>query len=230
MNLELPKYHETFIPVLDILSNGKKIHVNELKKAVRDKHYSHLDKQLLNQRIKSGEITILHRIGWAKSYLKHAGFVTQPERGMVKITEKGMARLKTGELTLQQLQMEPEYIERERKKRQSTKHKEETQEFENATPHDLIDQGIETIERIAKGELLDKFKSMDPYYFEKVILILLRKMGYGEFKETPKSGDGGIDGIINQDQLGLEKIYIQAKRFAENKVREKDIRNFIEDS
>ena len=68
---------------------------------------------------------------------------------------------------------------------------------------------------------------MDPYYFEKVILILLKKMGYGDFIETTKSGDGGIDGIINEDKLGLEKIYTQAKRYNDNKVREKDIRNFI---
>ncbi len=70
-------------------------------------------------------------------------------------------------------------------------------------------------------------KDIDPYYFEKVILILLKKMGYGDFVETAKSGDGGIDGIINEDKLGLEKIYIQAKRYNENKVREKEIRNFI---
>ena len=68
---------------------------------------------------------------------------------------------------------------------------------------------------------------MDPYYFEKVILILLKRMGYGDFVETSKTGDGGIDGIINEDKLGLDKIYIQAKRYGENKVREKDIRNFI---
>jgi restriction system protein len=76
-------------------------------------------------------------------------------------------------------------------------------------------------------ELLEKLRGIDPYYFEKVILILLKKMGYGDFIETSKSGDGGIDGIINEDKLGLEKIYTQAKRYNENKVREKDIRNFI---
>jgi len=78
-----------------------------------------------------------------------------------------------------------------------------------------------------KDELLEKLKSLDPFYFEKVILILLKKMGYGDFIETSKTGDGGIDGIINEDKLGLDKIYIQAKRYGENKVREKDIRNFI---
>ncbi len=75
--------------------------------------------------------------------------------------------------------------------------------------------------------MLERLKEIEPFYFEKVILILLKKMGYGEFIETKKTGDGGIDGIINQDQLGISKIYIQAKRYTENKVREKDIRNFI---
>jgi restriction system protein len=72
-----------------------------------------------------------------------------------------------------------------------------------------------------------KTKKNDPCYFEKVILILLKRMGYGDFIETSKSNDGGIDGIINEDKLGLDKIYIQAKRYGENKVRKKDIRNFI---
>ena len=103
----------------------------------------------------------------------------------------------------------------------------EIKKIENASPQDLIDEGFEKIEEEIKEELLEKLKNIDPYYFEKVILILLKKMGYGDFVETSKSSDGGIDGIINEDKLGLDKIYIQAKRFSENKVREKDIRNFI---
>jgi restriction system protein len=96
-----------------------------------------------------------------------------------------------------------------------------------SSPQDLIDYGIEQIERNVKNELLEKSKKFDPYAFEKIVLILLNKMGYGEFIETSKSRDGGIDGVINEDQLGLEKIYIQAKRFSDNKVHETDIRNFI---
>ena len=95
------------------------------------------------------------------------------------------------------------------------------------SPQDLIDSGFSAIESQVKGDLLEKLKTIDPYYFEKVILILLKQMWYGDFIETSKSGDGGIDGIINEDKLWLEKIYIQAKRYNENKVREKDIRNFI---
>jgi len=83
------------------------------------------------------------------------------------------------------------------------------------------------MEESVKSDLLSRLKGIDPYFFEKVVLMLLKKMGYGDFSETSKSGDGGIDGVINQDKLGLDKIYIQAKRFTEGKVREKDIRNFI---
>jgi restriction system protein len=96
-----------------------------------------------------------------------------------------------------------------------------------SSPQDLIDEGFNKIESDVKTELLQKLKKIDPYFFEKVVLRLLNKMGYGEFIETSKSNDGGIDGIINEDKLGLDKIYIQAKRFNEGKVREKDIRNFI---
>lgn len=99
--------------------------------------------------------------------------------------------------------------------------------IQTSSPQDLIDDGFNKIENEIKSELLHKLKNTDPYFFEKVVLRLLKKMGYGEFIETAKSGDGGIDGIINEDKLGLDKIYIQAKRFNEGKVREKDIRNFI---
>ncbi len=224
----LPKFHETFIPILDVLSSGEVIHYNELRKRVRDKHYSDLPNDLLAQKTKTGYILILNRIGWGKGYLKEAGYLIQPERAMVQITSKGQERLNVGELTLKQLKSDPEYIECQNKKAKNKNELEaEQQQFENSTPQDLIDRGFSVIEKNNKLELLQKLKEIDPYYFEKVILILLKKMGYGEFVETKKSNDGGIDGVINQDQLGLEKIYMQAKRYSDNKVREKDIRNFI---
>ncbi|MDH5324157.1 MAG: restriction endonuclease [Gammaproteobacteria bacterium] len=227
MKTELPKFHETFIPILDILSTGEVMHYNELRKRVRDKFYSHLPEEVLSQKTQSGDLLILNRIGWGKAYLKEGNFLIQPERAMVKITEKGMATLKNGVLTLKQLKNDPDYVECQKNKDKNKPVSVDEQQLENATPQDLIDQGFSIIENEIKSELLEKFKAIDPYYFEKVILILLKKMGYGDFVETKKSGDGGIDGIINQDQLGLEKIFIQAKRYSENKVREKEIRNFI---
>lgn len=226
MSLELPKFHETFNPILDILSDGKIIHTREMQEKVIQKYYSNLPKELLEEKTKSGEILINNRIAWGKSYLKKGGYIHYPERGHVQITDKGLNQ-KSG-LTLKEVEEDSNilnfYTEENSKQGKEVN---PIEKIKNASPQDLIDEGFNEIELEVKNELLTKLKNIDPYYFEKVILILLKKMGYGDFIETSKSQDGGIDGIINEDKLGLDKIYIQAKRFNENKVREKDIRNFI---
>jgi restriction system protein len=227
--MELPKYHETFVPVLETLNSFESLSSRELASRVRDKYYSNLPKELLDKKTSPGANVLLDRILWGKSYLKMARFLSYPKRGFVQITNKGKQILERGNLTLSELQNDPDFISH----RGSVKTKKDNEveieniDAENASLQDLIDSGFSTIETEVKTELLEKLKEIDPYYFEKVILILLRKMGYGDFIETSKSNDGGIDGIINQDKLGLEKIYTQAKRYNENKVREKDIRNFI---
>ena len=227
--MELPKYHETFLPILETLNTVESLKSRELAVIVRDKYYSQLPDELLKQKTSSGSNVLLDRILWGKSYLKMAKFVSSPKRGLVQITEKGKQALKNGSLSLHDLQNDQDFINH----RESVKIEKENNividrvKVEHASPQDLIDSGFSSIEKEVKAELLERLKELDPYYFEKVILILLKKMGYGDFIETSKSGDGGIDGIINEDKLGLEKIYTQAKRYNENKVREKDIRNFI---
>jgi restriction system protein len=221
--VELPKFHETFTPILDVLKNGVIIHHRELLNRVLEEYYSDLPDDLLEQKTKSGELLILNRIAWGKSYLKKGGYIIYPERGKVQIAEKGLKALKDKN-DLKDMEFQNNlfdfYIEEKEKSAIKA-------ELKNSSPQDLIDTGISEVEAQIKAELLEKLKSIDPFYFEKVVLILLKKMGYGDFIETPKTGDGGIDGIINEDKLGLDKIYIQAKKYDENKVREKDIRNFI---
>jgi len=220
---ELPKFHETFNPILDILADSEVIHTREMQKRVIKKYYSHLPQHLLDEKTKTGEILINNRIAWGKSYLKKGGYIHYPSRGHVQITGKGLNQNK--DLNLKDLEDESSVLEFYQT--ENEKPTKEIKKISNASPQDLIDEGFTQIENEIKNELLEKLKTIDPYYFEKVILILLKKMGYGDFIETSKSADGGIDGIINEDKLGLDKIYIQAKRFTENKVREKDIRNFI---
>lgn len=219
--MELPKFNETFLPILEVLKDGQVIKGRDLIRLVEERFYSDLPRDLLEQTTKSGDRLIENRIAWGKSYLKKGELVHYPQRGYVQITEKGKLA-KPENVSLNEIHSnvitfyEPE-----------SKSVSETTIAVNASPQDLIDSGFEQIEREVKDELLSKLKGIDPYAFEKIILILLKKMGYGDFIETAKSGDGGIDGIINEDQLGLDKIYIQAKRFTENKVRETDIRDFI---
>jgi restriction system protein len=219
--MELPKFNETFLPILEVLKDGNTIKGRDLLRIVEEKFYSNLSQELLEEKTKTGERLIENRIAWGKSYLKKGGLVHYPQRGYVQITEKGKSS-KPENITLSHISSnvisfyEPENLVTNKP------------DFKvNSSPQDLIDSGFNQIESEVKEELLIKLKDVDPYAFEKLILILLKKMGYGDFIETSKSGDGGIDGIINEDQLGLEKIYIQAKRYNENKVRETDIRNFI---
>ena len=226
MNNELPKFHETFNPILDILKSCETLTNREMQKRVIDKFYSHLPEELMLETTKSGDALINNRIAWGKSYLKKGGFLDYPERGHVRITDKGLNQ--TTNLSLTDVEGDSNLLEfYKHEKIKSNLPLNSFNDVQNASPQDLIDKGFLEIETQTKNDLLEKLKGVDPYYFEKVILILLKKMGYGEFIETSKSGDGGIDGIINEDKLGLDKIYIQAKRFLENKVREKDIRNFI---
>ena len=222
--MAIPKFQETFIPILTVLSDGKMISTGDLKKCVFDKYYKNLP-GVLEEKTKSGDSLIFNRIAWGKTYLKQAGLISQPERAIVQITAKGRAMLNKGELHLKDLFKDEEFVAN-RNAYKDNKDNEEVASDE--TPQDLIDKGFRSIENQIKIELLSKLRESDPYNFEKIVLKLLERMGYGDFIETPKSGDGGIDGIIKEDKLGLDKIYIQAKRYSDgNKVRETEIRNFI---
>jgi restriction system protein len=228
MSKQIPKFHETLIPILTILADRQPIHWNDMRIKVRNRFYNDLPEDLMRLKTKSGDPIILNRIGWGKSYLHQAKLVFFPSRGLVQITDKGAAALALGVLTMQDIKKDKDYMAYQKEKEANRVVSEnQIQDREDVSPQDLIDSGIDSIERDVKHDLLSRLKTMDPYYFEKIIGILLKKMGYGHFQETSKSRDGGIDGVVNQDVLGLDKIYIQAKRFDENLVREKDIRNFI---
>ncbi|CAM3150064.1 restriction endonuclease [Kaistella daneshvariae] len=222
MNKEVPKFYETFKPILETLKIEDNISRAKVRELVIGKYYNDIPKELLTQRIKSGDLLIHNRLNWGISYLKQAGFIFHPRRGFVQLTEKG--KKVNNDINLQKVKSEIYSLD---SFKDSDPEKEHDDKIKTETPEDLINEGFNQIEKDVKNDLLDKLKTIDPYYFEKVILILLKKMGYGDFIETKKSSDGGIDGIINEDKLGLDKIYIQAKRFTESKVREKDIRNFI---
>jgi restriction system protein len=222
--MEIPKFDETFIPILEVLKTGKVLKSRELIEEVKTKFYSGLSEAQLKQETKSGDLLIDNRIAWGKSYLKKGGYIVFPERGLVQITEKGKNH--SANLSINDLENENSMFNFYKQEKHSSS-KLESDKINISSPQDLIDEGFNRIESEVKNELLLKLKNINPYFFEKVVLKLLKKMGYGEFVETSKSNDGGIDGIINEDKLGLDKIYIQAKRFNEGKVREKDIRNFI---
>jgi restriction system protein len=227
--MAVPKFHQTFLPILKALKHGNEQKTSDLPDQILDSGFISLTPDEASERLDSGELRYHNRVFWAVSYLSQGKFVVRPSRGMVKITQKGLDFLKNNpeKFTLKMLESDQDfqaYVPTRSKKGDSAT----DVDTEDMTPVDLIERGFSEFEKSLEKDLLDKLHESNPYYFEKIVLKLFKKMGYGDFEETTKSRDGGIDGIINQDQLGIEKIYIQAKRYSDgNKVREPEIRNFI---
>jgi restriction system protein len=176
---------------------------------------------------------IYNRTAWAKTYLLKAGLLSSPKRGNAVITEKGRAVLaeKPDHVNVAFLERFPEFLEfRAIKKEedsdiQGAKAPDATDE---STPDELMDSGYKSIHANLAQDLLDRLRDVDPYYFENIVGILLTAMGYGRFEPTPASGDDGIDGIVYQDKLGLDKIFFQSKRYKEsNTVPAMAVRDFV---
>lgn len=179
------------------------------------------------KRLPSGnDIIINNRVGWARSYLKKAGLLEDPKRGYFKITERGLAVLKENpeKINISFLMKFPEFkefriVDQEKNLEQDESEEEtEIEESEGITPEELIEIGTKTINNNLYRELLEKLRNVSPDFFEYIVVDLLKKMGYGEGEVTGGPGDGGIDGIIYQDPLKMDKVYLQAKRYSENNI------------
>lgn len=230
---KIPDFQTIMLPMLQLLANGKSKTLNEVMQVLAQ-HFE-LTAEHLKIKVPSGQMGLFrNRVGWTRSYLKKAGLIKYPERGVYQITEEGKQFLATNptKLRMKQLEQFPKYIEwRTTFNGANTKQKEITNTQEQ-TPEEVLAATVTELKNELATELLDKLKENSFQYFENFVIQLLQKMGYGEFREdasqhTGKSGDDGIDGIISQDRLGLENVYIQAKRFTNNSVGSPEIRNFI---
>ena len=176
------------------------------------------------------QYTIDNRVGWAKIYLQKAGLLESPKRSYFKITPLGLDVLKQNppEINVKFLEQFPSFVEfRNTKKEKEYK----TESDSIQTPQELLEEGFQKIKKDLSQELLGYVKQSSPRFFERLVVDLLLVMGYGGSRKDAgqavgQSGDGGIDGIIKEDKLGLDVIYLQAKRW-ENVVGSKEIRNFV---
>lgn len=225
--MPIPKFHETFIPILELLSDGGSIRRADMAMKLQESGKFVLTPEEEKMETPTGYNLYSNRVGWGVSYLRQGRFIEFPERGNIKATAKGLELIKSRKsLTLSELRHDPDF-EAYRKKTSIPREGENVIEQSNVTPQDMIDAGFSEIRDSLKSDLLEKLKAINPYYFEVVILVLFQKMGYGDFTRTSKSNDGGVDGIINQDKLGVEKIYTQAKRYNDHQVGARDMTNFI---
>ena len=172
-----------------------------------------------------------NRIGWARTYLSKAGLLHSPRRGFFQITERGAQELSGDPESISTSQLNKFDEFREFRTRSVDASGDAPAASDSSTPQEAIENAIEEINAQLTRELLDALLASSPGFFEQVVVALLVKMGYGGSRKEAgqvvgRSGDGGIDGIIKEDRLGLEAIYVQAKRW-ENPVSRPEIQKFV---
>ena len=229
--MAIPTYEKLMLPVLKVLGDNKERTGAEISKIIANQ--LNLTEEEYNKIYENNPKKIFpDRVAWARTYLKKAGLIESPQRTTSKITETGLKVLKSNPTEINDRYLERFESFREfkhinhKKEKSSDVTKEINTIQEVQTPDEMIDSAQKVYFENLQSELLEKLKKIDPIRFEEIVLLLMEKMNYGVGSMTPTSHDGGIDGIINEDELGLEKIYLQAKRYSDNKVNEKEMQNF----
>ncbi len=234
--MAIPKFEDFLYPFL-IQLKDKDVSTKEMKDALV-KHFN-LTEEDCSLKTKSGSAFQLNdRIGWCRQWLRRALFIEIPQRGIYSITQRGKDYLQSHtDLRQEDLLQYPEYAEYAHmpvaSKVDSTAEKKEIEEkLGEMTPTEQMDVAFKSINDDLAADLLQRVLDMSPNFFEKLVLDLLLNMGFGSRNKemaivTPTSHDNGVDGIIPEDALGLDKIYIQAKRYTDNPVSKPEIHKFI---
>lgn len=236
--MAVPKYNEFFSPVLRALETGEIKHVSEIRKFALDYlNVSEEDRKAMlpgnTQRLAD------NRVNWSITYLRKANLIERVARGKYKVTNTGLRVLheKKDHVELKDLYqfdsfrqfINTDTMSEEKKDLSKPSVLEDLQE---GTPQDNLNASMEQINKELSANLLSEIMERSPAFFEKMVVQLLLKMGYGSALEdgfvTGCSGDEGIDGIIREDKLGFSSIYIQAKRWAEDKaIGRPEIQKFV---
>ena len=182
------------------------------------------------KKVSSGQSTWKDRVGWCKTYLKKAGVISNPERGKFQITKAGEQILSENVTITDKLLLErfPSFAEFKFGRKQSNNE----ESISEKTPQELFENSYQEITSELSDELLTAVLNMSPDFFERLVVKLMEAMGYGGYEGagfvTKSSGDGGVDGVIYEDKLGFNLIYIQAKRWSPDKTIDKpEIQKFM---
>lgn len=220
--MAIPKYDELMKPMLEAISDGGRYTMKSLERILADREK--LTDAELKELLPSGRQTVFkNRIGWAKTYLKKAGLLYSPARATVEITDAGRQVLKENpdKINSKYLDRFPgfhDFVTVTDEVEPSVQDK----ESRDMTPDDMLEESYKKITDSLADELLEEVMKIKPYTFEKLVVDLLSHMGYGALEygshATVASGDDGIDGIIMEDKLGFNLIYMQAKEWALDRV------------
>ncbi|MCA2666729.1 MAG: restriction endonuclease [Microcystis sp. M114S2] len=235
--MPIPDFQSIMLPLLKILADGKVYKYREIFEAlVREFQVTEAERK---EMLPSGQQEIFaNRVGWAKTYLKKAGLIDSPQRATFVISEKGKEILSQNPARIDAkfLRQFPEFQEFNRVNKQNetiTLESNLSTSDQEQNPEELLENSYQEIRQALATDLLSILRKLSPDDFEKLVVELLVKMGYGGSirdagKAVGKSGDQGIDGIIKEDRLGLDIIYIQAKRWADNNaVGRPEIQKFV---
>lgn len=227
--MDIPKYHEFLKPFLLVLNDNQNHSLKEIRNTIAKQF--HLDNEALSQLLPSGKQTIFsNRVLWAGTYLKKAGLIDRPSRAMYAITTEGEKVLSENPAII-----DTEYLLKYPSFREFigiTENTDITANEPDDTPDYTFEEAFERINKSLADDLLSSVMELSPVAFEKMIIDLLKHMGYGSFENsgrtTPVTADEGIDGIIMEDKLGFNLIFIQAKHWATDKtVGRPEIQNFV---
>ena len=235
--MPIPDFQSIMLPLLKILADGKVYKYREIFEAlVREFLVTEAERK---EMLPSGQQEIFsNRVGWAKTYLKKAGLIESHQRATFVISEKGKEILSQNPARIDAkfLRQFPEFQEFNRVNKQNetiTLESNLSTSDQEQNPEELLENSYQEIRQALATDLLFILRKLSPDAFEKLVVELLVKMGYGGSirdagKAVGKSGDQGIDGIIKEDRLGLDIIYIQAKRWADNNaVGRPEIQKFV---
>ena len=235
--MAIPKFEDFLYPFLFRLKDMNNVSIKEMRKYIIE-HF-HLTDEDCKLRTKSGSANQLDdRLGWSRQWLRRALFIEIPQRGVYKITKRGVEYLQNHtDLRQTDLMKYPEFAEYATtasgtEKKQTAKVIEELEDSKQ-TPTEQLENAYQTIVKDLAADLLQKVLEQSAQFFEHLVLDLLLKMGYGGSLSdaglvTKYSHDDGIDGIIKEDKLGLDKIYIQAKRYnTANTIVKPQIQQFV---
>jgi restriction system protein len=231
--MAIPDYESLMLPLLQFASDGKEHRVREAIEFLSNKF--RLTEQERKELLPSGTgRVIVNREGWAATHLKACLLIESTKHGYFKITQRGIDVLSRNptEINIKFLEQFPEYAEFKKVKKELPGKELDRNKYEISpqTPEEIIGDAYEELNRNLKQELLENIKSASPDFFEDLVVGLLVKMGYGGSRSDAGqsvggSGDEGIDGIIKEDKLGLDAIYIQAKRW-ENTISRPEVQKF----
>jgi len=226
----IPDFQSIMLPLLESFKEGEIKSSKELRLDMIN--YFNITEEEQKEKIPSGKQFVhYNRIAWAISYLKMAELIFSQKRGSYQITDEGVNTLKNPpeKITISFLKQFENFSKNRNPERDESIEKDD--QITEKTPDELIEIGHKQIKNELSLQLLNQIKNGSPYFFEKLVLDLLLKMGYGgseidNGELTQKGSDEGIDGIIKEDRLGLDKIYLQAKKW-ENNVGRPEIQKFV---